>query len=158
MQKDNICVCCGKIIPEGRHVCLRCGSYDDMQTFRAERHPELITPAQMHYCGAIIGHYGKDAQKIQAVQELSELICVLTRRKDQQGEHYQSELLDELADSIIMIEQMRRAHDITLEMLHAKIEEKTDRQLRRMSREKWNADDAVLGLGKGKKDADTETK
>lgn len=30
---DNTCVCCGKIIPEGRHICLSCGSYYDMQTF-----------------------------------------------------------------------------------------------------------------------------
>lgn len=31
---DNTCICCGRIIPEGRHICLSCGSYDDMQTFR----------------------------------------------------------------------------------------------------------------------------
>lgn len=33
-MQDNTCVCCGRIIPEGRHICLSCGSYDDMQTFR----------------------------------------------------------------------------------------------------------------------------
>lgn len=31
---DNTCVCCGRIIPEGTHICLHCGSYDDQQTFR----------------------------------------------------------------------------------------------------------------------------
>lgn len=31
---DNTCICCGKIIPEGQHICLACGDYDDMQTFR----------------------------------------------------------------------------------------------------------------------------
>lgn len=31
---DNTCICCGKIIPEGRNICLACGDYDDMQTFR----------------------------------------------------------------------------------------------------------------------------
>lgn len=31
---DNTCICCGRVIPEVRQICLRCGSYDDMQTFR----------------------------------------------------------------------------------------------------------------------------
>lgn len=31
---DNTCVCCGRIIPEGGHICLACGDYDDQQTFR----------------------------------------------------------------------------------------------------------------------------
>lgn len=31
---DNTCIRCGRIIPEGRHVCLNCGNYDDMQTFK----------------------------------------------------------------------------------------------------------------------------
>lgn len=35
---DNTCICCGRVIPEGRHVCLRCGDYDDMQT---TREPEI---------------------------------------------------------------------------------------------------------------------
>lgn len=33
---DNTCICCGKIIPEGRHICLACGDYDDMQTFHTK--------------------------------------------------------------------------------------------------------------------------
>ncbi len=43
-MQDNTCVCCGRIIPEGRHICLSCGSYDDMQTFRPSSrayYPEL---------------------------------------------------------------------------------------------------------------------
>lgn len=31
---DNTCIVCGCIIPEGRHICLACGDYDDMQTFK----------------------------------------------------------------------------------------------------------------------------
>lgn len=30
---DNTCICCGKIIPEGRQICLNCERGDDMQTF-----------------------------------------------------------------------------------------------------------------------------
>lgn len=36
---DNTCICCGKIIPEGQHICLACGDYDDMQTFRQNTKP-----------------------------------------------------------------------------------------------------------------------
>ena len=45
-----------------------------------------------------------------------------------------------------MIEQMRRVHDITIEMLNSKIEEKLDRQLRRISKVNWKADDKAIGL------------
>lgn len=30
---DNTCVCCGKIIPEGRQICLSCEGQNEMQTF-----------------------------------------------------------------------------------------------------------------------------
>lgn len=31
---DNTCICCGRIIPEGRQICIQCGDYDDMQNFK----------------------------------------------------------------------------------------------------------------------------
>ena len=31
---DNTCMLCGKIIPEGRHICLSCEGQNEMQTFR----------------------------------------------------------------------------------------------------------------------------
>ena len=30
---DNYCAVCGKIIPEGRQICLTCEKTNDMQTF-----------------------------------------------------------------------------------------------------------------------------
>lgn len=33
-MRENTCIVCGRIIPECGHICLACGSYDDMQTFR----------------------------------------------------------------------------------------------------------------------------
>lgn len=30
---DNTCISCGRMIPEGRQICLHCGEYDDMQDF-----------------------------------------------------------------------------------------------------------------------------
>lgn len=35
---DARCIRCGRVIPEGRHVCLRCGDYDDQQRFCPPKH------------------------------------------------------------------------------------------------------------------------
>lgn len=40
---DNTCVCCGRIIPEGRHICLSCGDYDDQQRFKPDVLPIVRT-------------------------------------------------------------------------------------------------------------------
>ena len=37
-MRDNTCICCGRVIPEGRQICLHCGDYDDMQTFCPPKH------------------------------------------------------------------------------------------------------------------------
>lgn len=36
MPENNTCVCCGRMIPEGTMICLQCGCYDDIQTFKVE--------------------------------------------------------------------------------------------------------------------------
>ena len=46
-MRDNTCICCGRIIPEGRQICLHCGDYDDMQTFKPSlraNYPEPYVP------------------------------------------------------------------------------------------------------------------
>ena len=40
---DNTCVCCGRIIPEGRHICLHCGDYDDQQRVKPDALPIVRT-------------------------------------------------------------------------------------------------------------------
>lgn len=40
---DNTCVCCGRIIPEGRQICLHCGDYDDQQRFKPDALPIVRT-------------------------------------------------------------------------------------------------------------------
>ena len=40
---DNTCICCGRIIPEGRHICLSCGDYDDQQRFKPDALPIVRT-------------------------------------------------------------------------------------------------------------------
>jgi len=41
---DNTCISCGRIIPEGRHICLHCGDYDDQQRFTTPK-PQIKTNA-----------------------------------------------------------------------------------------------------------------
>lgn len=40
---DNTCICCGRIIPEGRQICLHCGDYDDQQRFKPDVLPIVRT-------------------------------------------------------------------------------------------------------------------
>ena len=40
---DNTCICCGRIIPEGRQICLHCGDYDDQQRFKPDTLPIVRT-------------------------------------------------------------------------------------------------------------------
>lgn len=97
-----------------------------------------MTEKQKTMCREILAHYGTQKQEIQAVQELSELICVLARRKDQRKDKaaFIADMLDEIADSLIMIEQMKMAHSIYSMELDMKISEKLRRQMNRIEEEK----------------------
>ncbi len=35
-MSDDRCICCGRIIPEGRFICLACGEYDEQQKIKAK--------------------------------------------------------------------------------------------------------------------------
>lgn len=88
-----------------------------------------------HFCGEIARHYGQKKQEVQAVQELSELILLLTRRKDQRGTDYKERLIDETADSLIMIEQIRQLNGITEKEVKDRIDYKIERQRARIQDE-----------------------
>ena len=83
----------------------------------------------------ILKHYGQPMQEIQAVQELSELILLLAARKDQRNEGYKKHVAEEIADSFIMIEQIRIANGITDKEVNAVVAEKLSRQLGRIQKE-----------------------
>ena len=74
---------------------------------------------------------------MQAVQELSELILVISRRADQkqQREQYIADMTDEIADSIIMIEQIRALYSIPDFDIRQRIDFKLNRQLERIANE-----------------------
>ena len=92
---------------------------------------------QREKCKAIAKHYGKRKQKMQAIQELTELIMELTKRDDQKQDRseYISKLVGEIADCKIMIEQIRALYDITDFDIREQIDFKLNRQLERISNE-----------------------
>ena len=83
-------------------------------------------------CIKIAEHYGLHTQEWQTAQELFELGQVVTRRAAQRGRDWKEKLLDELVDVYIMIQQMLHLHDISKEEFDAKVEEKLNRQLKRI--------------------------
>ena len=83
----------------------------------------------------ILTHYGQKKQEVQAVQELSELILLLVAREDQRKGDYKKHITEEIADSLIMIEQIRIANDITDKDVNAVIVQKISRQFRRIHEE-----------------------
>ena len=91
---------------------------------------------QQKACGFIASHYGLEKQRNQTYQELSELICVLSKREDQKDQNYKDAVIDEIADSEIMIEQMRQLHGISMGELKDRINFKLNRQLARIEAEK----------------------
>ena len=80
----------------------------------------------------ILKHYGAGKQELQTVQELSELIVLLTKRPDQRGEEYRENLIDEIADATIMIEQVKMMHGIDNKDVSARISYKLYRQMCRI--------------------------
>lgn len=96
-----------------------------------------MTEQQVLKAYKISQHYGKSKQKMQAVQELSELILVLAQRPDQKGNRtqYIDNLIDEMADSLVMIEQLRQLYEINPLEIESRITAKLNRQLQRIETE-----------------------
>ena len=84
----------------------------------------------------ILDHYGQQKQELQAVQELSELILLLAARPDQRKADYKKNVTTEIADSLVMIEQIRIANGIKSMDVMTVVSEKLDRQLKRIKKEK----------------------
>lgn len=102
----------------------------------------MMNENQKKLCREIAEHYGskpngKTKQRMQAVQELSELILAISRRADQkqQREQYLADLTDEIADSLIMIEQLKAFYFISDYDVRQRIDFKLKRQLDRISNE-----------------------
>lgn len=100
--------------------------------------------SQIARCKRIADRYGLTNQERQAVSELSELLQVLTRRPAQRGDKWEEEhgktwresLLDEIADTYIMLEQLLMLHNINKIEVDEEIDYKLERQLDRIKTEK----------------------
>ena len=87
-------------------------------------------------CRTIAEHYGYQKQRIQTIQELSELTCLLSRRPDQIAKmDYHAELIGEIADVTIMLEQLRMMFGIEKAELADIIRQKLKRQNQRIRQE-----------------------
>ncbi len=75
----------------------------------------------------IINHYGNDHQRMKAVEELTELAAAVARGEDR------SNIAEETADVIIMLEQIMQIFDIVQEEIEVIIDYKINRQLARIS-------------------------
>lgn len=95
----------------------------------------MLTPLHHETADRILAHYGAEKQKIQAVQELSELILLLTRRADQITSRFREDVTSELADCYIMLRQVQTMYGITDAAVTEQIDRKELRQLERIDRE-----------------------
>lgn len=82
----------------------------------------------------LIDHYGHESQKMMLLEEMAELqkeIC-----KEFRGELNKDAITEEVADVLIMLEQVQMMYDISETKLHKITNEKLHRQLRRIEDEK----------------------
>lgn len=79
-------------------------------------------------CWHILNHYGVKNQEEMMIEECAELIVAL--RHEARGRAELDEVIEELADVLIMAQQLRIAYGY--ERVDAKIAEKLKRQLKRI--------------------------
>ena len=82
----------------------------------------------------ILRHYGSSAQRLKAIEELSELLLALARislNEERESERYVN-LIEEMADVEVMMAQMRMVFDIDAEEISRIANKKIDRTLKRI--------------------------
>ena len=90
----------------------------------------------------LIDHYGHESQKMMLLEEMAELqkeIC-----KEFRGELNKEAITEEVADVLIMLEQIQMMYHISETKLHKITNEKLHRQLRRIEDEKVELSDASV--------------
>ena len=85
----------------------------------------------------ILRHYGSSAQRLKAMEELSELLTALARisLNEEWGSERYANLMEEMADVEVMMAQMRMVFDIDAEEISRIADKKIDRTLRRIAEE-----------------------
>ena len=85
----------------------------------------------------ILAHYGPLIQKTKSMEELSELIQAIA--KNIAGVDNRDNIVEEIADSMIMISQLMLIFDINEEEVDKVKEEKIDRTLERIDKDEKNS-------------------
>lgn len=94
----------------------------------------VFTAGQRSIMAEIISYYGHESQKMMLLEEMSELqkeIC-----KDMRYDPDLEAITEEVADVLIMLEQIQMMYHITETKLHEITNRKLHRQLRRIEDEK----------------------
>lgn len=94
-----------------------------------------MTRGQISKCRQIAKHYGRQTQEAQTISEVSELLYVLTRRQSQRGIDWSNDLIDEIADVLVMIQQITDIHGLEPDVINERVNYKLDRQLERIREE-----------------------
>ena len=94
-----------------------------------------MTTEQLRHLNFIVEHYGAKHQQEKAVEELSELITEISRYNQNPDEpHLRANIIEELADVIVMCNQLMIIFDCTGEVEEI-INYKINRQLERIKNE-----------------------
>ncbi len=79
----------------------------------------------------IARHYGFQHQAIKTVEECGEFIVALSKLANDEGSR--ADVVKEMADVLVMLEQMQYFLNIDLALLHTTMEAKVHRQIERMN-------------------------
>lgn len=83
----------------------------------------------------IINFYGEEAQKDVAVEEMAELTKELM--KERRGAYNKDAILEEIADVTLMLHQLLIIYNFTKEDVKRIIDEKVERQIKRVKEDEW---------------------
>lgn len=83
----------------------------------------------------IINFYGEEAQKDVAVEEMAELTKELM--KERRGVYNKDAILEEIADVTLMLHQLLIIYNFTKEDVNRIIDEKVERQIKRVKEDEW---------------------
>ena len=83
----------------------------------------------------IINQYGETSQVLQSIEEMSELTKELLKNINR-NENNEKEIIQEIADVIVMLTQLVMIYKIDVDKIYGAIEYKLERQEKRMNNEK----------------------
>jgi len=99
----------------------------------------MLNSKNTEKCRRIASHYGCENQLIQLAEECGELATAcLHRRRNRKSKDTLDNLVEEIADVLVMIEQIRIVEGIKGRTIIESIERKLDRQIGRINDENRN--------------------